>query len=361
METASPGEADPESTFNTTTNNYPTTEHKIYSGDELELSPPPPVLDKRKCKDVPLLSKIGEGSDATVFEVIGESAVLKKYHKNNGKNHSHEPRNTVDIVKGFADYQPRYGIPVKIPEILDIPGECPEYWDQYWYDYEYMIPWIYIHSHSTPASKMSLMRSVPTIVRRALISHYHPRGPAPMDPYIVDEILHREENRHCLIHPNLGSEKIERPRGEFTLQNFELSLKEMEEMGMDLENLAATLGDTLAFFNFNCRYRTLGTKFALGAAPVDSETPNGPLAICAYLFEFEYTDKIGPGQHHWLLRNRAEDLPYYIPNCRRTPHLWAIFKTAYIKQGNECRPASFKITPEEVMKDYEELVARMAS
>ncbi|KAJ4247854.1 hypothetical protein NW762_013064 [Fusarium torreyae] len=204
---------------------------------------------------------------------------------------------------------------------------------------------------------MSLMHSVPEVVRSALISQYHPRGPAPMDPCVVDEILNHEENNHCLVHPCLGLERVERPRGKFILWDFKLSLREMENIGMDLENLAATLGDTLAFFNFKCGRAAILARFAFGVSPVNSEAPNGPLAICLYFFDFAYADEVEDRKRNQDMDYMVKSMSNYIPNCRETPHLWAIFKTAYIKRGNECRPASIEITPEEVVEDYEQHIA----
>ncbi|KAF4970988.1 hypothetical protein FSARC_2091 [Fusarium sarcochroum] len=376
-----PGQADPEPTPHTMTNHSSTTAQKNYPNygiERLELeissievlnqffkpgvtfSPPPPVPDEREDQNVPRLRKIGEGSRVTAFEVIGESVVLRKYYDELGRLAGGDFENIAHVAKGFAEYRPRYGIPVKVPEILDIPGEDSEYWKYYWLDYEDNISPVYWHAYSTPATKMSLMHSVPTIVRRALISQYHSRGSAPIDTCVVDKILNREENNHCLVHPCLGLEMVQRPRGNFTLRGFQLSLRDMENIGMDLENLTATLGDALAFLNFKCGRVSTLARFAFGASPINSEAPNGPLAICLYLHHFQLAHEDG-GCDRDPFEELVRGMSKYIPDCQKTPLLWGVFKTAYIKRGNECRSASLEYTPEEVMKEYEEYVARKSS
>ncbi|KAF5701281.1 calcineurin-like phosphoesterase [Fusarium globosum] len=205
----------------------------------------------------------------------------------------------------------------------------------------------------SPGTTVDKVHSLPQIVRRALINHYHPRGRRPMDASVSQELLHRGYNLECM--PPLHLFDTQMCTKEFRLKDMRITEDMMEDAGIDVTKIAVSMGEMFSILHFKCE--ALGHAcIVLGASPAYEAWEFGPLKIGIHIPTF-----------HQLLE--AEDMTVeaismcldeligVLPSPPESydqlgDPVWS-FRTAYIKQGNACRAKDSLPNPEAVIKHLE--------
>ncbi|KAI7768330.1 hypothetical protein LZL87_012915 [Fusarium oxysporum] len=244
------------------------------------------------------------------------------------------------VARAFDEHNFQCGFRVKAPTNLQFFAD----WKRVCQDHR---------EHPSPGAMMDKLHSLPQIVRRALINQYHPKGDNTMDPEVTKELLHRGDNLRCV--PYLGLFNTRPYSEEFRLRSLWITRQMMEDAGINVEKIAASMGEALAILHFKCE--ALGfVNFVLGASPAYEAWKFGPLEIRIHIPSF-----------HALLK--AEDMSVAKISLCLGGHggvipsppgfydedgveVWQSFRTAYIKQGNACRTKDSLPTPEAVVEHF---------
>ncbi|CAF3523338.1 unnamed protein product [Fusarium graminearum] len=250
---------------------------------------------------------------------------------------NHEPndelariRTTVQarVCNAFADNQPIYGIPVRTDLNL---------WQR-------------------PKGRLCL----PEIVRNAVIDHFYTqRG---MEKPATRRIPPEQTECQFTIVPYLGVDNVENPPTE-SFDHFNMSLPQMEEIGMDVERLAETIGDALAIFVFKSGYNYYG-DFSFSNVPDAIDEPNRSwtIGLCVSHLPSAVMQRqpglpFGNGDEERM----AKAMEQQVPSPVRSIHLWKAFKTAFIARGKKYHSAVPDVTPEEMMSGFEKIYCSSAS
>lgn len=141
--------------------------------------------------------------------------------------------------------------------------------DEFWSDNAAKFP--AKHRSPTTAVQMQRILPLPKVLRKALISRFHPHP----DPETVIRILDRNTDKHCLVRTYLGMKN--RPKQltdeEFSLRNFQLYLNPMKEMSLDVMGLATSMGQAFAIMHWGAGIDGDDVEFVLGtSATAQTET-----------------------------------------------------------------------------------------
>ncbi|KAJ3520634.1 hypothetical protein NM208_g13633 [Fusarium decemcellulare] len=308
------------------------------------------------------LVEIAKSDSATVYKAKGWIAI-KKMHP----NYSNLPEEQMaydmnceavmaqEAAEDFKNHAPTGGIPVKVPQGVWTITD----WKGFWHRCMDRLP---PQDHTdTPAFKMNLILPMPETVRRALVCLFHPHSSnSLMDPVVVKEIANRAENRHCLVRPCLGMVNISRSAHEFSLRNFDLSVRDMESLGMRVDDFARAIGEAFALLHYRSELSGGGVQFALGT----SQTNEGShktidlyllgFGKCAPCVENDHDDNICNILRRGMLTGETQR---FIPSPQ-SPRLFGIFKAAYLERGERESSRSAKGRAERVMKLYESDVSK---
>ncbi|KAH7253809.1 uncharacterized protein BKA55DRAFT_510439, partial [Fusarium redolens] len=129
----------------------------------------------------------------------------------------------------------------------------------------------------------------------------------------------------------------------------------MEDAGVDVEKIAASMGEALAILHFKCEAMGF-VNFVLGASPAYEAWKFGPLEIGIHILSFdalEEAEDMGVKEITLYLSGNIGMIPlpaeFYDEDG---DEVWQSFSTAYIKQGNACRTKDSIPTPEAVMEHF---------
>lgn len=158
--------------------------------------------------------------------------------------------------------------------------------DEFWAENASKFPAAY----QTPSTALQMERilPLPKVLRKALISHFHPSP----DPATVVRILDRTPDKHCLVRTYLGRKN--RPKqltdGEFSLRNFQLYLNPMRGMSLDVMGLATSTGEAFAIMHWGAGVDGDDVEFVLGtSATTETDMAQPDLqhrAVGLYLLDF---------------------------------------------------------------------------
>ncbi|EEU37784.1 uncharacterized protein NECHADRAFT_88204 [Fusarium vanettenii 77-13-4] len=295
------------------------------------------------------LIELDYGSRSCVVHKPGQPFVVKKLHPRFGFNNHQlakeaatEAMQTNEVFEYFEKWQSKSGVSIRAPG----NAKCIENWQEFWNAHKDSLPspW----NFPTPALKMDMIYPLPKAVGRALIQQFYPkREGSTMDPYVVEEILNQYGNQHCLVQPCLGLDVRPRKPGDFSLNNFELSLADMQSIGINVADLAAAMGEAFGLLHYSRRLFCDGIKFAFGTSLENKQHRHS-----SHIVNLDETDEDGLVMADTMLE---PDIRKFIPSPLKSPALYNVFKDAYIGQAIL---KEIKLLPYMVMKNYERRVAR---
>jgi len=179
------------------------------------------------------------------------------------------------------------------------------------------------------------------------------------------EVKSDPSNRDCLVRLYFGKRR-ERPSRFFTLRNFLLHVDQMEEIGYDVDGLAANMANALAVMHWRVVIDANDVEFVLGSAPTRTTFPavvpltpaevnSMPKNTSTWASPFENFKR--RTVHLWMLDfDRCKDMsldkkgveqavaaffrndPYYPRPHRKNlqdQNIWALFRDRYLKTSGE--------------------------
>ena len=240
---------------------------------------------------------------------------------NDIQNENDRPRaiQRANLYNAFADYQSPYGIPVKVKTFHTVNP-----WD------DVSIPGVLERAIKVLCSTTSEGRAKHEIV-----------------PVLGFEFAGR----------NVGCRGIYRPSHP---SSWTLSLAGMKEIGLDLESLAATMGDALAMIIYKCGLAYFG-PFFFRPMPVDSNehTGSSTISLCISWVNFSIMDATCLSNPH-AMKAMFSYWRVNAPCPGESPYLWNVFETAFISRGNSYCSITLGITPEEMMRQFVILYADLS-
>ncbi|KAM0385427.1 hypothetical protein ACHAQC_011339 [Fusarium culmorum] len=135
----------------------------------------------------------------------------------------------------------------------------------------------------------------------------------------------------------------------------DICLTEMNRIGMDVNSLAATIGEALAVFVYECKVWFHG-RFFFVVLGRDVKGPPGPLTIGLSVWNsscFEKQQRESKVRRREKITRMAEAVEAQLPSPRVSPLLWNIFKTAFITRGKKYHSLVRDMTLEEMMAFFE--------
>lgn len=300
---------------------------------------------------------------------VGRVAAIKKELPGNDtlrSNLKNEFRMHQKVLQAFAQYEYQVNSKVCVPQLFTIVDANDS---EYWKDGPDFPP-----PHQTPGTMIEMERIIPLpkIVRRALISHFHPGiGKGSLDNgELVEEVLNNTPNKHCLVRTYLGRKTGVYTTHRFSLRNFPLHLQSIERLGLDTNMLSSCMGKAFAMMHWGAGINGDDVEFVLGTSALDPPTSGSEeaidfqqRAINFYLLDFGQCDEMDMAADKASVYQAFKgamvtgDNQLFIPNCIRTPELFNSFKSAYIYACNiivQDRGWQDKFNAEEFMAEYEE-------
>ncbi|KAB5578802.1 hypothetical protein GE09DRAFT_1281098 [Coniochaeta sp. 2T2.1] len=255
--------------------------------------------------------QIGAGMQAAVFdfeEAGNFSGAMKEYRDNANlaTNLQHEYSLHVSVRHAFDRYERIVKSGVRVPRVRGhVSAGDVVYWKH--------------NLARFPAAK-------------ALSGHFYPRDDVdvPLDPESVVKILDDSPSKHCLARTYLGRENGHFTREDFSLRNFPLYLKPIEELGLDVKALASAMGKAFAIMHWGAGVDGDDVEFVLGSS-VARPAFKGAIV--------------------------TGDNQLFIPHYGKSPELYAAFKDGYMDAGQAILKIwgmESKFNMEDFMKEYEE-------
>ncbi|KAI1453544.1 hypothetical protein F4805DRAFT_461647 [Annulohypoxylon moriforme] len=294
----------------------------------------------RQSKDPRTLVEIGRGFQGSIFERVESPLALKKEHRGNERLRSNL-MNEYSLHRAVLDAFQQYGTEdgVQIPRLFSlIRSTDVDFWEK---NLTRFPP-----DYRTPGTLIQMERvlPLPKVSRRALINYFYPReGNAPLDTTLVRIILENTPNKHCLARPYLGKDDGIYTTEKFSLRNFPLYLKSLVRLGIDTVGLAKAMGKAYAMMHWGAGVNGDDVEFVLGTSvigePKMEDGNSQQRAVRLFLLDFGQCEKFD------LFEDREEvyhafkgamvtgDNQMFIPNCHKSPELFAVFKKAYMDAG----------------------------
>ena len=220
----------------------------------------------------PNLRVIGLGSCGTVFEIPGTGLAFKK------GTWELDIWNDFCLTNKFhnAINQVRTSLQEAFPEST-IPRTplCHEYHavndDTFWSANLQRFP--ASHRNKQPFFTVDRILPLPEQTRMDLIEEYFDQ-----DESIQQEAKEDRDNEDCLVRIYLGDRESDRQQSEVydTLRNFPLRLNMMEQLELEVSELANEMAIGLAIMHWQAQVDGMDVEFVLGSSATwDSERPNG--------------------------------------------------------------------------------------
>ena len=244
------------------------------------------------------LRTIGLGSCGTVFEIPGTELAYKK-----GTNEAGiwgDFCRTNKVHNAIRDVREMMHTAFPTSVIPKTPM-CHSYHsitdDDFWSTNLQIFP--ETHRTKQPLFMVDKILPLPREIREDLIKLYF-----DSDETVQKHALDDEENEHCLVRVYLGERTTtsRHPHKHDTLRNFPLRLDMMEELNLDILQLAIELAIGLATLHWQACVDGMDTEFVIGSSATwDTERPRA------------YDDKKSPPHHVQVINFK-----------RRALHLWML-------------------------------------
>ena len=227
---------------------------------------------QRSTPEAERLRIIGLGSCGTVFEIPGTELAYKKGTSKEGIwgdfCRTNKVHNAVkDVVTVMQTAFPNATLP-KTPL-------CHEYYpdddDEFWSSHLQLFP--ETHRTKQPLFMMDRILPLPRKIREDLIKLYFDE-----DEEVQKEALDDEENKDCLVRVYLGERTTtsHHPQQYETLRNFPLRLDMMEDLDLEISELAMEMAIGLATLHWEACVDGMDTEFVIGSSATwDLERPRG--------------------------------------------------------------------------------------
>ncbi|KAK0717116.1 hypothetical protein B0T26DRAFT_281468, partial [Lasiosphaeria miniovina] len=187
------------------------------------------------------------------------------------------------------------------------------------------------------------------------------------DSVLLDSILNDTPNKHCLARTYLGRDNGVFTRAGFSLRNFPLYLKPMQELGLEVIGLASAMGKAFAIMHWGAGVNGDDVEFVLGSSAVEHEVEGGldfqHRAIRFYLLDFgqcglvDFSDDQDVVYQAFKGAMVTGDNQLFIPHYMKSRELYDAFKAGYMDAGQailEEMGMGNKFSIEDFMKEYEE-------
>ncbi|CAG9986754.1 unnamed protein product [Clonostachys byssicola] len=317
------------------------------------------------------LVQIGEGLQGTIFEQVGTALVIKKESPRNESRptrlhkeyHAHG-----HIYLAFQQFGTAVSNVVFVPQpsSLKTPKD-----DAFWittidkFPDEYRV--------KTTVFTMDRILPLPKIVRKALISLFYPRpeGQTSVDQNTIQRVLLDEPNKHCLARVYLGKKSHNFKQNNFSLRNFPLCLDAMQRFGLEVNEMAYSMGKAYATIQWGAEFDADDVEFVLGTLMTNTKAPPSTKAPTNFQERAVRLCLLDFGQCQAVNMNRdAEDVyrsfygalvlgdnQWFIPHCHRDKELFRHFRNGYVEAGNAILKVKGwvgKFDMEDFMDGYEE-------
>ncbi|KAK0702735.1 hypothetical protein B0H67DRAFT_604450 [Lasiosphaeris hirsuta] len=297
---------------------------------------------------------------------VGRSIAMKKEFLGNATlttNLLHEYSLHRAVIQAFDCYDDTIRSDVRVPQLFDVIHATD---DRFWS--ENLVKFLSVYRTRTDMVQMERILPLPKVVRKALIAHFYPHNDnAPLDSVALGSILNDTPNKHCLARIYLGRENGMLTREGFSLRNFPLYLKPMQELGLDVVGLASAMGKAFAIMHWGAGVNGDDVEFVLGSSTVGGEE-GGNLnfqhrAIRFYLLDFGQCDFVnfsGDQDEVYQAFKGAMvtgDNQLFIPHYEKSRELYAVFKAGYMDAAQVIlkeRGMEKKFSIEDFMAEYEE-------
>ena len=311
------------------------------------LSPKPQQADEQARRKQEPLRIIGLGTCGTVFEIPGTERAYKK-----GSDLAALWRDfcytnkvycaVVDTQTALQEAFPDLTIP-RTPMCYDFHLATHEkFWDN-------ALP-LFPASHRTKQPLFSVDRilPLPEEVRHCLIDLFSD------EPETVQTKAKQDpENKDCLVRVYLGEEEsIEQQSAVYdSLRNFPLRLNMIQDLGLEIHELAAEMAVGLAIVHWQAQVDGMDMEFVLGSSATGSiERPRPHTDVSVEPYNVKTVDIRRRAVHLWMLDFDKANLislteedvkkklvpafigndPYY-PTPYLNPELWEEFSSTYLK------------------------------
>ncbi|KAJ5894631.1 hypothetical protein N7495_006322 [Penicillium taxi] len=311
------------------------------------------------------INQIGAGLQGVIFEQVGFPTALKLESPGNATKKSnlrHEYKLHCAVSAAFEIYSPILQITIRVPRPLEfIAAEN----DVFWSSIFSKLPQPY--RQRGDIVKMERVLPLTKVVRRALITRFSPKSSTEK----IEELLNCPENKHCFVRPYMGKQN---GPGQFSLRNFPLYLQSMEDLHMDLDELATSMGKAYAIMHWGAGVTGDDVEFVIGTSTQESVQQFLPSSLSAlsdfhnrvtsiYLLDFgqcdevNFTDEPEAVYQAFKAAMILGDNQLFIPHYLRTPGLFRKFKSGYSQAGKiilEERNLESRFSIEDFMQEYKE-------
>ena len=216
--------------------------------------------------------------------------------------------------------------------------------------------------------QMERILPLPKVIRKALVAHFYPHNSnAPLDSVTLSSILDDTPNKHCLARIYLGRENGVFAREGFSLRNFPLYLKPMQELGLDVLGLASAMGKEFAIMHSGAGVNGDDVETVLGSSTVGGEEDEGidfqHREIGVYLLDFGQCDFVNlsddPDEIYQAFKGAmvTGDNQLFIPHYAKSRELYAAFKAGYMGAAQVIlreKGMEKKFSIEDFMEEYED-------
>lgn len=307
------------------------------------------------------INQIGEGLQAAIFEQVGVHFVMKKEKPGNDvrpSNLQHE----FSLHQNVWDAFERYKLPVKSRVIVPRPYKILSASDDFFEHHLDKFPPGYRQRGTLV--QMDRILPLPKVVRRALVTQFYPDDGSTPDEKTIESILNHVPNKHCLTRTYLGQQTGRFAKESFSLRNFPLSLSAMQSLGLDVHELATSMGMSYAVMHWGACVSGDDVEFVLGTSAMQAQRLNfQQRAVGLYLLDFGQCDSVdlaGDVDAVYQAFKGAMvtgDNQLFIPHCQKSPELFKAFKIAYMDAAETIlkdKKMNTKFDMEEFMEQYEE-------
>lgn len=290
--------------------------------------------------------QIGSGQCGIVYTMMGTGLVVKIARPGKEKILFNDFQTHMRVTDAFISLG-------STRPLINIPncGEFVANEDTFWVDEEQNFP-------ADLAKNASLISQhilpIPEPVRRAIFKQFAPKQLQRNG----EQHLAEPKNKDCLVRLYLGRRQERTSSDNFKLQNFELTINEMESLHLNTEHYATVMAQTLALLHWAVGIDANDVEFVLGSAPCMNRICTADeLDLMSYeeytaaqktlnftkrrigiwLLDFNQCkkiDKTSDAAIQQLVDGVYWNDPYYprpSSGHERDEKLWVVFKTAYLE------------------------------
>ncbi|KAL5116090.1 hypothetical protein ACEQ8H_005986 [Pleosporales sp. CAS-2024a] len=309
-----------------------------------------------------LFRSLGAGTCGRVYEVPGTTDIFKV--ANYPGQDTDQLWNDYCMHTSIADVLERWGrdkLEVRVPRLKYFVSMNDNMW---WTENLDRFPLQFLKE---PSNLVCAERILPLAkpIRESLIDLFAPKA--------ADHLALKTDasNKDCLVRLYLGKRRERINNKFFQLRNFTMHLDQMEELELNIYQLAFAMGEAMAIMHWACHLDGNDVEFVLGSSPEMVAQPN---MITTKPLDRRALSKLTPNSstwnahlndfrkrttHLWMLDfNRCKELstnkevmmeqmlhsffrndPYFprpVPPTSKDAKLWQVFRNAYEDSAAEC-------------------------